>query len=35
MKRVLLLENASSVDMANGRDKVEEVEDKWEGQRAK
>ena len=35
MKRVLLLEDASSVDMANGRDKVEKVEDKWEAQRAK
>ena len=35
MKRVLLLEDASSFDMANGRDKVEEVENKGEAQRAK
>ena len=35
MKRVLLLEDVSPVDMANGRDKVEEVEEKWEAQRAK
>ncbi len=35
MKRVLLLEDASSVDMVNGRDKVEEVENKEPAQRAK
>ena len=35
MKRVLLLEDVSSVDMANGRDVMEKGADKEEAQRAK
>ena len=35
MKRFLLLEGVSSVDMANGRDEVEKMDDKKEAQRAK
>ena len=34
MKRVLLLEDVSSVDMVNGRDEVEKMEDKRETQEA-
>ncbi len=35
MKRFLLLEDVSSVDMANGRDEMEKGADKEEAQRAK
>ncbi len=34
MKRFLLLEDVSSVDMVNGRDEVEKMEDKRETQEA-
>lgn len=34
MKRFLLLEDVSSVDMVNGRDEVEKMEDKREIQEA-